>query len=83
MKVPLQPSQGDVIINRSPTSYTVAMSPFPPSVRCRTFDEAIERAGTYASQRFVVYHEIGLDYAFLPVSNDLGDSHRFGLNFSF
>jgi hypothetical protein len=31
----------------------------------------------------VVYHEIGLDYAFLPVSNDLGDSHRFGLNFSF
>jgi hypothetical protein len=31
----------------------------------------------------VVYREIGLDYAFLPVSNDLGDSHRFGLNFSF
>jgi len=31
----------------------------------------------------VVYHDIGLDYAFLPVSNDLGDSHRFGLNFSF
>jgi hypothetical protein len=31
----------------------------------------------------VVYHEMGLDYAFLPVSNDLGDSHRFGLNFSF
>lgn len=31
----------------------------------------------------VVYHEIGLDYAFLPVSNDLGDSHRFGLNFNF
>lgn len=31
----------------------------------------------------VVYHEMGLDYAFLPVSNDLGDSHRFALNFSF
>ena len=31
----------------------------------------------------VVYHDIGLDYAFLAVSNDLGDSHRFGLNFSF
>lgn len=31
----------------------------------------------------VVYREIGLDYAFLPVSNDLGDNHRFGLNFSF
>lgn len=31
----------------------------------------------------VVYREIGLDYAFLPVSNDLGDSHRFALNFSF
>jgi hypothetical protein len=31
----------------------------------------------------VVYHDIGLDYAFLPVSNDLGDSHRFGVNFSF
>ncbi len=53
MEVPLQPSQGDVIIHRSPTSYTVAMSPFPPSVRCRTFDEAIERAGTYASQQDV------------------------------
>jgi hypothetical protein len=31
----------------------------------------------------VVYHEIGVDYAFLPVSNDLGDSHRFALSFSF
>jgi hypothetical protein len=31
----------------------------------------------------VVYREIGFDYAFLPVSNDLGDSHRFGLGFSF
>jgi hypothetical protein len=31
----------------------------------------------------VVYHDIGLDYAFLPVSNDLGDSHRFAVNFSF
>jgi hypothetical protein len=31
----------------------------------------------------VVYHDIGLDYAFLPVKNELGDSHRFGLNFSF
>jgi len=31
----------------------------------------------------VVYREIGLDYAFLPVKNELGDSHRFALNFSF
>jgi hypothetical protein len=31
----------------------------------------------------VVYHEIGVDYAFLPVSNDLGNSHRFALNFNF
>jgi hypothetical protein len=31
----------------------------------------------------VVYREIAFDYAFLPVDNDLGDSHRFGLGFSF
>lgn len=31
----------------------------------------------------VNYHEISVDYAFLPVSNDLGDSHRFGIGFSF
>jgi hypothetical protein len=31
----------------------------------------------------VVYEEISLDYAFLPVSNDLGDGHRFGLGFTF
>ena len=31
----------------------------------------------------VVYRQINVDYAFLPVSNDLGDSHRFGLGFSF
>jgi hypothetical protein len=31
----------------------------------------------------VVYREMNFDYAFLPVSNDLGDNHRFGLGFSF
>lgn len=31
----------------------------------------------------VVYRDIAIDYAFLPVDNDLGDSHRFGLGFSF
>ena len=31
----------------------------------------------------VVYRDIAVDYAFLPVSNDLGDSHRFGVGFSF
>jgi hypothetical protein len=31
----------------------------------------------------VTYHEISVDYAFLPVTNDLGDNHRFGLGFSF
>ena len=31
----------------------------------------------------VLYRDVSFDYAFLPVSNDLGDSHRFGLGFSF
>jgi hypothetical protein len=31
----------------------------------------------------VVYRDIAIDYAFLPVDNELGDSHRFGLGFSF
>jgi hypothetical protein len=31
----------------------------------------------------VTYREVQFDYAFLPVSNDLGDNHRFGLGFSF
>jgi hypothetical protein len=31
----------------------------------------------------VVHREMSLDYAFLPVSNDLGDGHRFGLGFGF
>jgi hypothetical protein len=31
----------------------------------------------------VLYRDVAFDYAFLPVSNDLGDSHRFGLGFSF
>jgi hypothetical protein len=31
----------------------------------------------------VLYREIAFDYAFLPISNDLGDNHRFGLGFSF
>ena len=31
----------------------------------------------------VTYREVSFDYAFLPVSNELGDSHRFGVGFSF
>ncbi len=31
----------------------------------------------------VNYRDISLDYAFLPVGNELGDNHRFGLGFSF
>jgi len=31
----------------------------------------------------VNWREISLDYAFLPVDNDLGDNHRFGIGFSF
>lgn len=31
----------------------------------------------------VTYSGVQVDYAFLPVSNDLGDNHRFGLGFSF
>jgi hypothetical protein len=31
----------------------------------------------------VTYSGVQFDYAFLPVSNDLGDNHRFGLGFSF
>ena len=34
-------------------------------------------------RRRLRWHEIGVDYAFLPVSDDLGDNHRFGLSFSF
>ncbi|HEX5132066.1 MAG TPA: PorV/PorQ family protein [Candidatus Krumholzibacteria bacterium] len=31
----------------------------------------------------VNYRDVAIDYAFLPVENDLGDSHRFGVGFSF
>jgi hypothetical protein len=31
----------------------------------------------------VVYRDVAVDYAFLPVDNDLGDSHRFSLGFGF
>jgi hypothetical protein len=31
----------------------------------------------------VNYREMSLDYAFLPIGNDLGDNHRFGIGFSF
>ncbi|MDH4036375.1 MAG: PorV/PorQ family protein [Candidatus Krumholzibacteria bacterium] len=31
----------------------------------------------------VNYRELSLDYAFLPIGNDLGDNHRFGLGFNF
>ena len=31
----------------------------------------------------VNYREMSLDYAFLPVGNELGDNHRFGIGFSF
>lgn len=31
----------------------------------------------------VLYRQVAFDYAFLPSGNDLGDSHRFGLSFSF
>lgn len=31
----------------------------------------------------VNYREMSLDYAFLPIRNDLGNNHRFGIGFSF
>ncbi len=31
----------------------------------------------------VNYREMSFDYAFLPIQNDLGDNHRFGIGFSF
>ena len=31
----------------------------------------------------VAYRDVTVDYAFLPVDNDLGDSHRFALGFGF
>jgi hypothetical protein len=31
----------------------------------------------------LVYRDVAVDYAFLPVQKDLGDSHRFGVGFSF
>jgi hypothetical protein len=31
----------------------------------------------------VNYRDVAIDYAFLPVDNDLGNTHRFGVGFSF
>jgi hypothetical protein len=43
----------DIVIRRSATAYTVAAGTDAPQIRCRTFEEAFDRAGTFAAARSV------------------------------
>lgn len=48
------PQADDVIIRREPSGiFTIGVSSGKPQVVCRTFEEALQRAGGFASQRQV------------------------------
>ena len=49
-----QPYAGDVIINReSPGSFTIGLNSGTPQIVCRTLDEALQRAGSFATKQHV------------------------------
>jgi hypothetical protein len=43
----------DIVIRRSSTAFTVAVGTDSPQLGCRTFEEALERAGSFAAARSV------------------------------
>jgi hypothetical protein len=43
----------DIVIRCTSTTYTVAVGTDAPQVGCRTFEEALDRAGTFAAARSV------------------------------
>jgi hypothetical protein len=43
----------DIVIRRSSTTYSVAVGADAPQVGCRTFEEALDRAGSFAAARSV------------------------------
>ena len=53
MASPQAPRTEDIVIRRSSGVYTVAVGSDPPQVRCRTFEEALDRAGGFAAVRSV------------------------------
>ena len=53
MTAPSGPRHKDIVIHRTPAAYTVSVSPGPPQLRCRAFEEALERAGAFASKQSV------------------------------
>jgi hypothetical protein len=47
------PRSQDIVIRHSSASYTVAGGSDPPRIECRTFEEALDRAGSFAAARNV------------------------------
>src|SRR4029450_13225901 len=43
----------DIVIRRSSTTYTVAVGTDAPQVGCRTFEAALDRAGSFPAARSV------------------------------
>jgi len=50
---PYGPRSHDIVIRHSSVLYTVAVGSDPPQVQCRTFEEALERAGGVAAAQSV------------------------------
>jgi hypothetical protein len=49
MTAPQGPHNNDIVIHCTSTTYTVAVNPGPPQIKCRTLEEALERASAFAS----------------------------------
>jgi hypothetical protein len=66
-----RPQAEDVVIcRRSPALFTLGVRSGAPQVRCSTFEEALERASDFASNRHVRVWFTADDREFVPLENE-------------
>ena len=65
------PRMEDVVIyRRSPAAFTIGTRSGAPQIQCRTFEEALQRAGSFASGRQVRMWIVADQQQFVPLAND-------------
>lgn len=68
MSNPAAPQVGDIVIyRRSATSYTISVSSRTAQISCRTFEEALQRATTFAQHEHVAVWYTTDNKEFKPV----------------
>jgi hypothetical protein len=71
MAPPARPHTEDIVIRpRSPGMLTLGVRSGTPQVQCRTFDEALQRASRFTSDRPVRVWFTADDREFVPLANE-------------